>query len=90
MDTVSADGGPFFRSQGELKAHCDLGLRWRTSVFRQVSCLRETVMHYVWRLVDDVTRYAGQLDRQQWIVLSFLVLVLGLITMRGFGSRNNY
>jgi hypothetical protein len=47
-------------------------------------------MHYVWRFVDDVTRYAGQLDRQQWIVLSILVLGLGLITMRGFGSRNNY
>ena len=47
-------------------------------------------MHYVWSLVDVVTRYAGQLDRQQWIVLSVLVLGLGLITMRGFGSRNNY
>ena len=47
-------------------------------------------MNYVWRFVDDVTRYAGQLDRQQWIVLSCLVLVLGLISMRGFGSRNNY
>lgn len=47
-------------------------------------------MHYVWKLVDEVTRYAGQLDRQQWIMLSVLILGLGLITMRGFGSRNNY
>lgn len=47
-------------------------------------------MHYVWRLVDDVTRHAGQLDRQQWILLSVVVLMLGLVTMRGFGSRNNY
>jgi hypothetical protein len=47
-------------------------------------------MFYVWRIVDQITRYAGQLDRHQWIMLSVLVLVLGLITMRGFGSRNNY
>jgi hypothetical protein len=47
-------------------------------------------MFHVWRLVDRITHYAGQLDRQQWIVLSVLVLILGLITMRGFGSRNNY
>ena len=46
--------------------------------------------YQVWRFVDIVTRYAGQLDRQQWVVLSFLVLVLGLVTMRGFGSRSNY
>ncbi len=42
------------------------------------------------RLINDVTRYAGQLDRQHWVILSVVVLVLGLITMRGFGSRNNY
>jgi hypothetical protein len=47
-------------------------------------------MHYVWRLIDDVTRYAGQLDRQQWVMISVFVLILGLFTLRGFGSRNNY
>lgn len=47
-------------------------------------------MNQIWRLVDFVTRQAGQLDRQEWIVLSVLILVLGLVTMRGFGSRNNY
>ena len=47
-------------------------------------------MHYLWRFIDEVTRYAGQLDRQQWVVISVLVLVLGLFTLRGFGSRNNY
>jgi hypothetical protein len=47
-------------------------------------------MFQVWRIVDRITTYAGQLDRQQWIILSVLVLMLGLITMRGFGSRNNY
>jgi len=42
------------------------------------------------RLIDDVTRQAGRLDRQHWVVLSVLILGLGLIMMRGFGSRNNY
>jgi hypothetical protein len=44
------------------------------------------VLHFV----EDVTRYAGRLDQQQWIVVSVLVLVMGLITLRGFGSRNSY
>ena len=43
-----------------------------------------------WRFVDSVTYHAGHLDRQQWIVLSFLVLAIGFVCMRGFGSRNNY
>lgn len=47
-------------------------------------------MFNIWRIIDRVTEQAGNLDRQQWIMLSVLVLVLGLITMRGFGSRNNY
>ena len=47
-------------------------------------------MHYVWRLIDDVTQQAGQLDRQQWVIVGVLVFGLGLITLRGFGSRNNY
>jgi hypothetical protein len=44
------------------------------------------VFHYV----DVVTRAASQLDRQHWVILSVLVLLVGLACMRGFGSRNNY
>jgi hypothetical protein len=43
-----------------------------------------------WRFIDKVTYHAGHLDRHQWIALSVLVLVLGFVCMRGFGSRNNY
>jgi len=51
----------------------------------------EAVMSYqVSRYVDLVTQYAGRLDREQWVTISVLVLVLGLITLRGFGSRSNY
>jgi hypothetical protein len=44
----------------------------------------------VWRYVNEVTSAAGRLDREHWIALSVLVLVIGLICMRGFGSRSNY
>jgi hypothetical protein len=44
----------------------------------------------IYRAVNLITNYAGQLDRQQWLVVSILVLGLGLLTMRGFGSRSNY
>jgi hypothetical protein len=44
------------------------------------------IMNYV----DAVTRSVGHLHREHWIAISVVVLVLGLICMRGFGSRNNY
>jgi len=47
-------------------------------------------MHHLPRLIDTATRYAGQLDRNQWVMVSVLVLGLGLLTLRGFGSRSNY
>ena len=30
------------------------------------------------------------LDRTQWIWLSIVVVVVGFVCMRGFGSRTNY
>jgi hypothetical protein len=47
-------------------------------------------MHHIWRLIDVVTRHAGQLDRHQWVFVGLLVFGLGLLTLRGFGSRTNY
>jgi hypothetical protein len=46
--------------------------------------------YQVWRFADRVTDFAGRLDWGQWIMLSVLVLVVGFISLRGFGSRNNY
>jgi hypothetical protein len=46
--------------------------------------------YQVTQFIDTVTRNAGYLDRQQWVALSVLVLIIGLACMRGFGSRTNY
>jgi hypothetical protein len=46
--------------------------------------------YQLWRFIDTVTYRAGHLDRQHWIIISVLVLGVGLICMRGFGSRTNY
>jgi hypothetical protein len=43
-----------------------------------------------WRFFDKVIYHAGFLERHHWIAISFVVLALGFICMRGFGSRNNY
>jgi len=42
------------------------------------------------RYLDRLTDYAGHLERQHWVLISVGVLVMGLICMRGFGSRNKY
>ena len=44
----------------------------------------------VWHYLDLLTRNAHNLDRQHWIVISVVVLGVGLVCLRGFGSRNNY
>lgn len=43
-----------------------------------------------WHYVDVITRAASQLDRTQWVIVSVAVLGVGILCMRGFGSRNNY
>ena len=67
-----------------------LGLRWLVLLRLVLSCSWRTVMYHVARIVDELTAIAGQFDRQQWVLISIVVLVIGLVSMRGFGSRNNY
>ena len=45
----------------------------------------------IWRVINLVTCYAGQLDRQQWVVISFLVLCawIPLHQMPGLGTVCN-
>ena len=42
------------------------------------------------KYIDTITRAASSLHREHWIALSVIVLILGLVCMRGFGSRSNY
>jgi hypothetical protein len=44
----------------------------------------------IWHYVDVVTRTASHLDREHWVILSFVVLVVGLVCLRGYGSRTSY
>jgi hypothetical protein len=44
----------------------------------------------VWHYIDLVTRHASHMERQHWLIVSVVVLGLGMLCMRGFGSRNYY
>jgi len=44
----------------------------------------------VWHYLELVTRHANSLDREHWVLLSVVVLGVGLVCLRGFGSRTNY
>jgi len=44
----------------------------------------------VWHYLDLLTRHASGLERQHWVLLSVVVLGVGLVCMRGFGSRAYY
>ena len=71
-------------------ANRDLGLgEWIVRLLpRQSTGMR--MVNQFWHYVDVVTRNAAQLDRQHWVILSVVVFVVGLVCMRGFGSRSNY
>jgi hypothetical protein len=45
-------------------------------------------MMYDW--LRELFRYAGRLDPQQWMFLLAVVIVIGVICLRGFGSRSQY
>jgi hypothetical protein len=53
-------------------------------------CQGAVMVDTFYRYLDKLTHYAGTLERGHWVVLSVAVLVLGLICMRGFGSRDKY
>lgn len=38
----------------------------------------------------DVMRFIEHMDRQEWVLALIAVVVVGLVCMRGFGSRSNY
>jgi len=41
-------------------------------------------------LVRHVTRFVDGLDTQQWLWVLVGVVVVGLVCLRGFGSRSDY
>ena len=40
--------------------------------------------------VRQVTRFFDGLDAQQWLLVLIGVVVVGLVCLRGFGSRSDY
>jgi hypothetical protein len=45
---------------------------------------------YLWNIGGYALNYTGRLERQQWIVVFTICLVVGFFFTRGFGSRSNY
>ena len=83
--------GTILRTAARLVAHRELRLFRQLVSHRKRAAAQGVGMWYqFWRFIDNATYAAGRLDRQQWVVLSFLVLGLGFVCMRGFGSRTNY
>jgi hypothetical protein len=44
----------------------------------------------VWDVLEKIACHLTGLDRQHWILLSVVALVVGVVCLRGFGSRTNY
>ena len=45
---------------------------------------------FIVKIGDQLNDVMGRYDRQTWIYIFVGVFVLGMLCMRGFGSRSNY
>jgi hypothetical protein len=47
-------------------------------------------MNQVWRYIDQVTRFVGDFHTYHWIGIGVVLIVVGVVCMRGFGSQKAY
>jgi hypothetical protein len=47
-------------------------------------------MNYLSGLYNELMNYANRLSPQEWVMVLVVTLVLGVLCLRGFGSRSNY
>lgn len=47
-------------------------------------------MHEIYHLIQNIMRFASRLEPQQWVIILGVMIVIGLICLRGFGSRSKY
>ncbi len=62
----------------------------RESVHGGIGAKDDTMWEVVFRVGREINDVAGRYDRQTWVYIFVGVLVLGMICMKGFGSRTNY
>jgi hypothetical protein len=48
------------------------------------------MMNYLNDLYYQLLNYANRLTPQQWVMVLTVTLVLGMLCLRGYGSRSNY
>ncbi len=41
-------------------------------------------------LLREILRYADRLAPQHWLIVLAMMIVIGLLCLRGFGSRSKY
>ncbi len=39
---------------------------------------------------DQLSRYVGRMGIQEWLLVLVGVIIVGLMCLRGYGSRSNY
>lgn len=43
-----------------------------------------------WQKIERLFVFSGEPSREQWIIISVVVLLAGMVCMKGFGSRSQY
>jgi hypothetical protein len=44
----------------------------------------------LWQLYKTVMREVNHWDTQQWLIVFAIAVTIGVVALRGFGSRANY
>jgi hypothetical protein len=52
--------------------------------------MMNSIFTYLDNIYTQMLHFANRLSPQQWVMMLTLTLVVGVLCMRGFGSRSNY
>lgn len=55
-----------------------------------MSNLRDRIVTWFYESYNTSWNWLNQLDRQEWLMLLLVGMVVGFFCMRGFGSRSKY
>lgn len=47
-------------------------------------------MRHLYCIYHDMMRFVERMDPQEWLLALIAVVVVGLVCMRGYGSRSSY